>query len=158
MKFIYALFALFFSVTGHTKSVALTYDVNFDSYLLQYQLMPNRTIGISYRSSSFAEDNYDNKITRYGITVSNNDFKDGLSFNLFLARTTIVGFKCDSCATENEVIYTWGPTFQFNYVWDWGLIISYGAGIYYQNKTYDYREPSFIGPRLYLPLSVGLTF
>lgn len=158
MKLIFGILISFFSVQCFSKSIGLTGNFSNGFYSLEYQLMPKRTVGILYNSLNQYDDNYKYEGSAYGLSLSTKDFTDELSIDLFLAQTNVARSLCTMCTKENMTNYIWGFSAQKNWVWDWGLYIYVGFGFRFQNKTYDYRRSSFIGPQVYIPLGLGLAF
>lgn len=157
MKIIFVLALSIYSASALAKSVALTMRPN-EVYYLEYQVKNYRTMGLVYSPINDSGGRYKYNGQRYGLILSSKDLNGGPSFDLELGRDVWSRTECDSCVKENSAQYYWSFSVQQNWVWDWGLYIYLGAGFYYQHKTYDYRGSSFIGPQIFLPLGLGLTF
>ena len=158
MRFILTIFILFYSAQGFSKSMALSYNFVTGFYSFEYQIKPNRTIGLLYNSINQSDDTYKYEGAAYGLSLSTKGLTDDVSFDLFLSRIGVARFQCSSCVKENMIEYFWGFSAQKNWIWNWGLYIYLGAGFSFQRKTYDYREPSFKGPNIYIPLGLGFSF
>lgn len=158
MKYLIFLTALLIAIPAFSKSTALHYDFFTGFYTLEHEVKPKRFVGVMYQNIDFSDDGYNYNGNAYGLSLSMKELIDSSSINLFLTRADIDRNLCSSCAKENLKSYIWGGSAAYNWVWDWGLYIHFGVGIYLQHKTYSYRDSSFKGPMFYFPLGLGFAF